>query len=167
MRPPVLAAFVADRSPRLGKTGVRDLCGTLRVLLRYLYREQVLPRDLSMAVDAPHAYRLPHIPRSVTWEEVRWMLSVVERRKPARQRDYAILLRLVTYGLRAWEVAALMLDHIDWKRERLHVPVDLTRFRRRGLGCGNKPPLNDSSRSRLETDSRAPNGGDGGCTNLR
>jgi integrase/recombinase XerD len=122
LTPPVLAAFVADSSPRLGKTGIRDLCGTLRVLLRYLHRERVVPRDLSTAVDAPHAYRLAHIPRSVTWEEVRRMLSVVERRMPAGKRDYAILLLLVTYGLRAREVAALMLDHIDWKRERLHVP---------------------------------------------
>jgi integrase/recombinase XerD len=122
LTPPVLAAFVADSSRRLGKTGVRDLCGTLRVLLRYLYRERVVPKDLSTAVDAPHAYRLSHIPRSVTWEEVRKMLWVVERRMPVGKRDYAILLLLVTYGLRAREVAALMLDHIDWKRERLHVP---------------------------------------------
>jgi site-specific recombinase XerD len=122
LEPPVLAAFVADCSPRMGKTGIRDLCGTLRVLLRYLHREGVLPRDLSSAVDAPHAYRLSHIPRSVTWEEVRRMLSVVERRMPVGKRDYAILLLLVTYGLRAREVAALMLDHIDWKRERLHIP---------------------------------------------
>jgi integrase/recombinase XerD len=37
------------------------------------------------------------------------------------RRDYAILLLLVTYGLRAREVAYLTLDDIDWKRERLHV----------------------------------------------
>ena len=122
LTPPVLAAFVADSSPRLGKTGVRDLCGVLRVFLRYLNREQLLPKDISGAVDAPHVYRLSKIPRSVTWEEVRRMLAVVERRMPGGKRDYAILLLLVTYGLRAREVAALTLDHIDWKRERLHVP---------------------------------------------
>ena len=38
------------------------------------------------------------------------------------RRDYAILLLLVTYGLRGREVAALTLDDIDWKRERLAVP---------------------------------------------
>jgi len=37
------------------------------------------------------------------------------------KRDYAILLLLVTYGLRACEVANLKLDDIDWKRERLMV----------------------------------------------
>jgi integrase/recombinase XerD len=32
-----------------------------------------------------------------------------------------MLLLMVTYGLRAREVAALTLDDLDWKRDRLHV----------------------------------------------
>ena len=39
-----------------------------------------------------------------------------------KSSDYAILLLLVTYGLRAREIAALTLDDIDWKNERLRVP---------------------------------------------
>ena len=50
------------------------------------------------------------------------MLDGVDRRTPAGKRDYAMLLLLVTYGLRAREVAALTLDDIDWRRERLAVP---------------------------------------------
>jgi integrase len=50
------------------------------------------------------------------------MLEAVDRRTPLGKRDYAILLLLVTYGLRAREIAALNLDDIDWRRERLRVP---------------------------------------------
>jgi integrase len=50
------------------------------------------------------------------------MLETVERRSPVGKRDYAVLLLLVTYGLRAREVAALTLDDIDWHRERLRIP---------------------------------------------
>ncbi len=50
------------------------------------------------------------------------MLAGVDRRTPCGKRDYAILLLLVSYGLRGREVAALTLDDIDWKRERLAVP---------------------------------------------
>lgn len=50
------------------------------------------------------------------------MLEVVDRRSAVGKRDYAILLLLVTYGLRAREVASLTLDDIDWERERLLVP---------------------------------------------
>jgi integrase len=49
------------------------------------------------------------------------MLETADRRKPVGKRDYAILLLLVTYGLRAREVAALTLDDIDWRNERLKV----------------------------------------------
>lgn len=47
------------------------------------------------------------------------MLAAVDRRTPCGKRDYAILLLLVTYGHRGREVAALTLNHIDWKHERL------------------------------------------------
>jgi len=45
----------------------------------------------------------------------------MKRRTIRGRRDYAILLLLVTYGLRAHEVAKLTLDDVDWKRERLQV----------------------------------------------
>ena len=50
------------------------------------------------------------------------MLDVVDRRTVVGRRDYAMLLLLVTYGLRAREVAALTLDDLDWRNERLRVP---------------------------------------------
>jgi integrase/recombinase XerD len=45
----------------------------------------------------------------------------VDCRTPVGRRDYAILLLLVTYGLRAREIASLTLDDVDWKRERILV----------------------------------------------
>lgn len=121
--PTVLSAFVADRSGAgLAKTTVRDCCGVLRVFLRYAYREALLGRDLSATVEWPQIYKLSNIPRSISWEEVGKVLAGVDRRTPCGKRDYAILLLLVTYGLRAREVSALTLDDIDWKRERLAVP---------------------------------------------
>src|SRR5581483_10392291 len=88
------------------KTSIRDRCGVLRVFLHYLSRERHVPQDLSRAVGAPQTHRLSGIPRAVTWEEVRRMLAQVERRTVGGRRDYAILLLLVTYGLRGREVAA-------------------------------------------------------------
>lgn len=122
LSPVVLSGFVTDRSAGLSKTGVRNRCGVLRVFLRYLYRERVVPRDLSSAVESPRVYRLSSIPRSIKWDEVHRMLEAVDRRTPVGKRDYAILLMLVTYGLRGREIAALTLDDIDWQRERLRIP---------------------------------------------
>ena len=98
------------------------LCSALRVFVRYAYREGVIARDLSAVIETPRKYRLSNVPRSINWDEVRRMLEGVDRRGAVGKRDYAILLLLVTYGLRAREVAALTLDDIDWERERLLVP---------------------------------------------
>ena len=118
----IVSGFLTESSPGLAKTSLRDRCGVLRVFLRHLHRERLLPADLSGAVEAPNVYRLAGLPRSITWDEVRHVLEVVDRRTPTGKRDYAMLLLLVTYGLRAREVAALTLDDCDWRRERLRVP---------------------------------------------
>ena len=123
LSPAILSAFVAERTGAgLAKTTVRSGCGVLRVFLRYAHRQGLLPADLSKAVEWPPAYQLSGIPRSISWAEVGLVLGAVDRRTPCGKRDYAILLLLVTYGLRAREVAALTLDDIDWKRDRLAIP---------------------------------------------
>lgn len=122
LSPVIVSGFLTDRSHGLHKTGMRDRCCVLRVFLRYVHRQRLLARDLSGTVEAAPVYRLASIPRSITWDEVRRMLDTVDRRTIVGRRDYAMLLLLVTYGLRAREVAALTLDDIDWPHDRLRVP---------------------------------------------
>lgn len=121
LSPAVLAAFIVQHRPKVAPRTRLGLCCHLRVLLRFCHREKITSRDLSGAVGTPQIYRLDDVPRSITWDEVRRMLEAVERRTIRGRRDYAILLLLVTYGLRAHEVARLTLDDVDWKRERLQV----------------------------------------------
>jgi site-specific recombinase XerD len=121
--PVILSAFIVERAGAgLAKSTVGGTAGALRVFLRYGHRQRILASDLSGCVGWPQAYRLSNIPRSISWEEVNRVLSSADRRSVAGRRDYAILLLLATYGLRGREIAALTLDDIDWKRERLAVP---------------------------------------------
>jgi site-specific recombinase XerD len=121
LSPPVLGSFVLDIKDRLGKAAlIRVLC-PVRVLLRWLYRERLTGRDLSTMIEVPRTYELSALPRSISWDEVRLMLESVDRRTVVGRRDYAILLLLVTYGLRAREIATITLDDIDWKAERLRI----------------------------------------------
>ena len=122
LSPVVLSGFLTWRCPPLAKTSRRDACGVLRVFLRYLFREGITEKDLSIGIEGPQHYRLARVPRSISWQDVKKVLAVIDRRSAVGKRDFAILLLLVTYGLRAREVAALQLDHIDWKEERLRIP---------------------------------------------
>jgi len=122
LSPAILSAFIIGIGGKLSKSSISGLCSVLRVFLRYLYQEQILSRDLSLSIEGPRQYQLADVPRAITWDEIRQMLEIVDRRTVLGKRDYAILLLLITYGLRGNEVANLTLDHIDWDRERLLIP---------------------------------------------
>jgi integrase len=122
LSPQLLSSFVVETAPKFAPNTRRDLCGVIRTFLRYLHRERILAEDLSVTFEVPKLFRLSNVPRSITWGEVRQVLKVVDRRTVRGRRDYAILIMLVTYGLRACEVAKLTLDDIDWKHERLQIP---------------------------------------------
>ena len=123
LSPAVLSGFIVETAgDGFSCSTMTGLCSALRVFLSYLRRQGILARDLARCVEPPQSYRMADLPRSIGWDDVRRMLEAVDRRAPVGRRDYAILLLLVTYGLRAREVAALRLDDIDWKRERLLVP---------------------------------------------
>lgn len=121
--PALLSSFVTKRGRALGsKRSVQRLCSVLKIFLGYLRREELVTRDLAGCIDVPQHYRHTDVPRSISWDEVGRLLECVNRQRVIGVRDYAILLLLVTYGLRAREVAALRLDDIDWRQGRLRVP---------------------------------------------
>lgn len=123
LSPAVVNGFLTERSHGLSRSTVRTRCAVLRVFLRYLHRQRPIARNLSLIVEAAPCYRLAHLPRSITVEDVRKLLDGIDRRTVLGRRDYAMLLLLVTYGLRAREVAALTLDSIEWRHDRLRIPA--------------------------------------------
>src|SRR6185436_19439101 len=106
LSPTILSAFVTTRSEGWGMSMLGSLCAVLRVFLRFLFRDKLVPQDFSRSVEGPRQYRLSSIPRSISWADVERMLAAVDRRSAVGKRDYSILLLLVTYGLRGREVAA-------------------------------------------------------------
>lgn len=121
LSPKFLREFMEEASRRLSVDRVGSLCDSVRTFLRFLYREQILPRDLTRAIERPRRYRFAHVPRSIPWEQTERLLSGIDRRSKVGRRDFAILLLLVTYGLRARELAALTLDDIDWRATILRI----------------------------------------------
>jgi site-specific recombinase XerD len=64
---------------------------------------------------------MPSIPRGIAPDQVRRLLSQIDRSTAVGRRDYAILLLLARLGLRSGEVAFLELEDIDWKAGSLSV----------------------------------------------
>jgi site-specific recombinase XerD len=106
----------------LRRASIEDCTVCLRDLLRHLYRSGRTATDLSGTVIGPHIYEHEDVPSALRAEEVQRVLEVTrEDASPTGLRDYAILMLLATYGLRAAEIVRLRLEDIDWRRDVLRV----------------------------------------------
>jgi len=115
-------AYVRDCCRELGRASIEDRTVCLRDFLRHLHRCGQTAADLSNTVIGPRIYEHEGIPSALRAEEVQKVLEMA-RADLSRTglRDYAILLLLAKYGLRAAEVVRLRLDDIDWRRDVLRV----------------------------------------------
>ncbi len=121
LTPTLINTFIIERAKRLSPGGVNSCGCVLRVFLRYLHRQGLITTDLARAVPRGRTYRQSSIPRSISWDDVQRVIGAVDRRDALGKRDYAMLLLLASYGLRAREVATLQLEDIDWHQAQLHV----------------------------------------------
>jgi integrase/recombinase XerD len=121
LSPALINTFIIKRAKRLAPGGVGGCGSVLRMFFRYLYREGLIATDLSRAVPRGRTYQQSAIPRAISRADVQRTLDAVDRRDAIGKRDYAILLLLSQYGLRAREIAFIQLKDIDWTRAELHV----------------------------------------------
>jgi len=115
-------AYLRQCCSGLRRASIEDYVVCLRDFLRHLYYGGRTVTNLSGTVIGPRIYKHEDIPSALRAEEVQRVLEVTrEDASPAGLRDYAILMVLATYGLRAGEIVRLHLDDIDWRRDVLRV----------------------------------------------
>lgn len=117
-----LDGYTRLRAGSQRRTSLKGYATRLRSFLRHLHVTGRIPRDLSTAVIGPTLYAFESIPSSLRPEDIKAVLEKT-RQDNSRHglRDYAILMLLSSYGLRAGEVTTLRLEDVDWRREVLRV----------------------------------------------
>ena len=116
-----LDAFIVECGQWMGRRSIGRVSAALRGFLRYLHFSGQIEHDLSPQIAMPRVYALETVPRALPWSDVLKLLSAPDRSTVAGRRDYAILVLLAVYGLRASEVVALSLDDVDWRRNQLRI----------------------------------------------
>ena len=117
-----LERFVKSVAARLSRATLQHKAAHLRSFLRFLTSRGEVAPGLDAAIEQPRVYRGEQLPRALPWETVQALLAAIDRTTTMGRRDYAMLLLIATYGLRASEVAAVHLDHIAWRAEQFRVP---------------------------------------------
>lgn len=93
----------------------------LRTFFRFAEQQNWCKRGLADGIMPPRRYPGEAIPKGLNRDEVIRLLATTEGDRPFDIRARAILMLLITYGLRAGEVSGLRLDDLDWEQEMLRV----------------------------------------------
>ncbi len=93
----------------------------LRSFLRFLLAAGEIEVDLAAAVPSVANWRQSTVPKYLSTEQVERVLQACDLRTAPGRRNYAVLLLLARLGLRAGEVVALELDHLDWRSGEIKI----------------------------------------------
>jgi site-specific recombinase XerD len=114
-------AYVSQAGKRLSRASLQHDIAAVRGLLRFLAVDSRVPTGLDRQIDTPRLYRLEQLPRALPWDGVNTLLQSIDTTSAIGLRDYAMLLLIATYGLRASEVVTITLDDIDWRAGSLRI----------------------------------------------
>jgi site-specific recombinase XerD len=132
-----VAAFITDRAVRLRPRSVGVGVNALRALLRWMWREGMVPAPLAEGIGSIAAPTGTGVPKALSTGQVSDLLAALPAEGAARLRNEAMLALMWRLGLRAGEVASLRLEDIDWRvgvvlvrgkgdrREQVPLPVDV------------------------------------------
>jgi integrase/recombinase XerD len=113
--PQWVRSYITDLGLRYSPMSSKLIATTIRSFLRFAWVSGWTGRDLTTAVGVVVTHRSGRIPKALSADELRRLLTVPDRRTCAGARDYAVLVMLSRLGLRAGEAAALRLDDFDWR----------------------------------------------------
>jgi integrase/recombinase XerD len=114
--------FTQICAKRMNRYSLQHVIGYLRAFLRFQYEKCLLQQPLHTMIDTPRIYRLERLPRHLSWETVKQLLSSIDTTQPHGLRDYTMLFLVATYGFRTCEVASLTLDDIGWRAGTIRTP---------------------------------------------
>lgn len=116
-----VVTFVVARCPGQSRGAAKMTVTGLRSLLGFLHLRGMVSGPLAQAVPSTASWRLAGLPRALEPEQLQALLESCDRDTANGRRDYAVLVMLARLGLRSGEVAALVLDDIDWRAGELQV----------------------------------------------
>jgi len=101
--------------------GIHKLNSIMRRFFKFLYVSGHLNKDLSKYINAAPIYRLSDVPKHLSTQEVKAVLSFAKPMLKSDLKKKAVLSLLMFNGLRAAEAAKLSIDDIDWDGQTITI----------------------------------------------
>jgi len=114
LSPVTIHDYIIESCQKLSRSGKKHLVSSLRSFLRFAHIYGYLKKSLVDVVPVITIRKLADVPRKISWDDVKKLLCVPDRKTAAGRRNYAILLLIATYGVRIGQIKSLTLKDIKW-----------------------------------------------------
>jgi site-specific recombinase XerD len=125
-----VADFVQQEASTKRGHGRKLPSTAVRSVLRFLVLSGELAPGLEAVALSPRQWRHDSIPQSLTVQETAEVLALYSGETPMDLRNRAILILLARLGLRAYEVAFLCLEDINWHEAHVVIRARKTKHER-------------------------------------
>lgn len=122
LTPDVIAQFVQTKAAALSPSTCRAPVTATRIFLKFLVTTGVMPARFVGAVPTIRQWKHATLPGILSHDDLEGVLAAVDPTRGTGARDRAVLLLLARLGLRASDIAALRLDHLNWRDGQILVP---------------------------------------------
>ncbi len=116
-----ISDFLAEILDRTSPFRDKTVSTHLRSFFGFLFQTGRTRTNLSKVVPRVAIRHGTRLPRHFKQEDVEAVLENVRKVKGSPKRDYAMLLLMARYGLRAPEVIAIQIEDIDWRTAEILV----------------------------------------------
>ena len=106
---------------RYSRVTIQSYARRLRTFIRYAEMQGLCAPGLAAGIIPSRTFHGDTLPPRITRDDVLRLLATTEGQAVVDIRDRAILMLLITYGLRAGEVTGLRLEDINWQADLLSV----------------------------------------------
>ena len=108
------------------KTVEQNIC-SLRVFLKFLFETGGIHTDFSTKTPMIQARKQTRIPSVWTKDELKKLITAIDRGNPKGKRDYAIILLACCLGIRCTDIKALKPENFHWAEKNLVFTQSKTR----------------------------------------
>jgi site-specific recombinase XerD len=123
LTPDRVRKYVQQCAQTLARSTRKNLVIALRSFFGFAFSRGYLARDLVNALERVPCFTLDRLPRGPKWEDLEKLLATVDRSTLQGRRDFAILMVLITYGVRAGQLVSLRLEDVHWREGAILFPA--------------------------------------------
>jgi integrase/recombinase XerD len=115
---PLINNYIKTLAGYTYKTVEQNLC-SLRAFFRFLHINREIKEDFSAKIPMIQTRKQTRIPSVWTAEDLRKLISAIDRGSPIGKRDYAIILLACRLGLRCTDIKNLTMENFHWEAKKL------------------------------------------------